>query len=344
MPVVIECNPDLVRPKRSLKESASKQAIEHLLRTPVEACSEYGLPVVRTDYHAFFSALHAAFVDHRPFMMSPDMVWLLIAQGFSDHVNEHAEEMRSHFVSHTGKKELVVSRDDFSKGSIKNPWGNVFHEFSMHIKSEIGEVNHELIVGRFSTTGSVERAANEVVLMESMKSYFEYVLKTLCGIPEIRLEGTPEDWSQLAKKTEKLGDVFELQWWTEQLLPILETITAHSKGQGDPAFWKNIYKWNDMSGGSHISGWITNFVPYIHTGNGCRKNSHITDKCRDERSGIKTTYLPSGLSKVPFIWKYLGATYKMDFIAGFTSFSQDRSSFTVRPKIGWAVRENSSSK
>jgi hypothetical protein len=338
MTTIIECNRDLVRPKRLLRESTPKSAIEHLINRPVEACSEYSGSVIRADYHAFFSALHAAFVDHRPIVLSPDMIWLLIAQGFANHVNEHAEEMRSHFVSHEGKKTLVVIRDDFNKGSLENPWENVFDEFSTHIRREIGDTNHELIVSQFSTTGVIEKAVNEVVLMDSMKAYFEYIVRTRCGIPEVRLEGTHEDWVQLAKKTEKLGNAFELQWWTERMLPILETIADHSKGQGDPAFWRNIYKWEDHSGGPHIHGWVITFIPYISTDQGMCKASLVFGLKEFPPPWITTQFLPSGLSKVPFIWDYLGNEYEMEFVAGFTSFTQDRDTFAVRPKIGWAVR------
>ena len=40
--------------------------------------------------------------------------------------------------------------------------------------------------------------------MDSMKAYFECHVVSFCGIPEVRLEGTHEDWVRLAKKTEKL--------------------------------------------------------------------------------------------------------------------------------------------
>ena len=100
--------------------------------------------------------------------------------------------MRNHFVSHEGKKKIVVRRDDFFKGSLENPWEIVFDEFSTHIRREIGKTNHELIVSQFSTTGVIEKAVNEVVLMDSMKAYFKYIVYTRCGIPEVRLEGTHE--------------------------------------------------------------------------------------------------------------------------------------------------------
>ena len=342
MVAIIECDLDLDKPTILLQESNPKLAIEHLLRSPVEACSEFAGSVVPCNYHAFMAALHAAFVDHRPFVLSPDMIWLLIAQGLANHVNQHAEEMRSHFVSHAGKKELRVRRDDFIKGTLENPWENVFDEFSMHIQEEIGQSNHQLIVAKFSTTGAIEKAANEIVLIDSMKAYFKYVVETRCGIPEVRLEGSHEDWKLLAKKAENLGTTYDLQWWTEKILPRLETMASHSNGQGDPAFWRNIYKWNQGSGGPYINGWILDFIPYLIINRILQKNKLFDRRNHFDHSGIKTNMLPSSLSKVPFIWEYYETLFEMEFIAGFTSFTQENDSFAVRPKIGWAVRDKSS--
>ena len=37
--------------------------------------------------HPFFYGMYEAYADHRPFVLSPDMVWMLISQGFSHHIN-----------------------------------------------------------------------------------------------------------------------------------------------------------------------------------------------------------------------------------------------------------------
>ena len=54
---------------------------------------------------------------------------------------------------------------------------------------------------------------------------------------------------------------------------------------------------------------------------------------------ITTESLPGSLSKVPFVWQLGDQKYRMEFLAGFTGFTQDPGSLQVRPKIGWAVRE-----
>jgi len=239
MTTKIICNHDLSLPVRILNESSQKTAIERLIDGKVEACSEMSENVISTEYHAFLSALHMAFADHRPFVISPDAIWLLISQGFAQHVNAHSEAMRHHFVQHESKEVITVRRDHFVKGSETNTWEDVFEEFSEQIKKKIGESNHDQIVVNFSTTGPIEKAANEIVLMDTMKSYYKYEVSTLCGIPEIWLEGDESDWARMIQKTAELGKIYDLEWWTERMLPILNEITLHSKGEGTVSFWKD---------------------------------------------------------------------------------------------------------
>ena len=74
-----------------------------------------------------------------------------------------------------------------------------------------------------------------------------------------------------------------------------------------------------------------------------RRNTNITGDGIYGHLFITTRDLPTGLSTVPFVWKYMGTNYNMDFVAGFTSFTQDQDTLAVRPKIGWAVRDKPTS-
>lgn len=59
----------------------------------------------------------------------------------------------------------------------------------------------QLLVNDFSTTDITSRAASQVVLMDTMKHYFSYGLELTCGIPEVALHGSLEDWHKLLEKT-----------------------------------------------------------------------------------------------------------------------------------------------
>ena len=55
--------------------------------------------------------------------------------------------------------------------------------------------------------------------------------------------------------------------------------------------------------------------------------------------GPRPAEIPSGMSKAPFRWDYLDRCFDMEFLGGFVGVAQDPESLTLRPEIGWAVRE-----
>lgn len=98
--------------------------------------------------HGFVNAVHHAYALDLPLTISPDDLWLVIAQGLSQHINVNAENLRSRFVSHDGKVEIRVRRDEFvrSKGQDRNDWPGVFHEFSDQIADYIGLIVSSIFV------------------------------------------------------------------------------------------------------------------------------------------------------------------------------------------------------
>jgi hypothetical protein len=323
---------------------------------PVEACSRYyGRLLGSVEYHPVVAAVHRAFMDHRPLCLSPDTIWLMIIQGVANHVNANAEELRPRIVSHQGKVTIEVRRDDFVKGSPENPWSEVFHEFSEQIGDHVGP-KLPLFVPNFSTTGPVERAAAEVVLLDAMRSYFEYEAYSGCGIPSITLEGTHDDWKALALRAQPFRD-FGLGLWLDVLAPILNQFAQAAQGDVDPAFWRSLYKLNSQSGGPVITGWITAFFPYLkdyRTRQATVRSQILSENQRDDleemlypagkpetgwATGPTTERLPSGLSKAPFRWLYHDRSIDMEFLGGFVGVAQDQETLTLRPEIGWVVRE-----
>jgi len=323
----------------------------------VESCSRYhGKLVAEVYFHPVLAAIHLAFMDHRPLVLSPDMIWLLVAQGFANHVNANSEDLRSQFVQHSGKVSLKVRRDDFIKGSPENPWPEVFAEFSSHIRNHLGASTHDLLMPCFSTTGVVERAAAEVVLLDAMQSFFSYDFCSACGIPQIILEGLTADWELLAERTRGIGE-FGLGWWTEVLEPILDQFTAASRGQVNVPFWESLYREGNESGGPYTNGWITAFFPYLkdfRTGCASRKNpwlakggTALQELLYSPENSFRVgsghaprlTDFPSGIARAPFSWQYHDRSFQMEFLGGFLGVQQDAETLRLRPEIGWAIQE-----
>src|SRR5262249_47912713 len=77
-----------------------------LVRSP--NASGVGMATDPRGIHPLLAAVHAAFSEHRPLVLSPDVIWITIAQGIAHHVRLHAEELRGRLVRHQGRKELCI--------------------------------------------------------------------------------------------------------------------------------------------------------------------------------------------------------------------------------------------
>jgi hypothetical protein len=327
-----------------LKKVNYEAALTNLLGgvKPESHYQSHGVPVSSGHMHAFVGAVHMAFANHYPLTISPDHIWMCVAQGLSSHVNANAEKLRKMFVKHEGKETLTVRKDDFIKGSPNNPWPDVFDEFSEQIRQHVGAETHDLLTPEFTTTGPNEKAAAQVVLMDTLKNYFEYEVHTMCGIPEITLEGTLDDWKKLRAKTLGLAK-YDLDWWLKPLKPILDQFVDAASGRIDVSFWRDMYKRNNSSGGPYITGWIITLFPYLSMGK--TRNPYLENWNKEMMfGGVTTTSFPRGVVYTPFKWLYLGNEFPMHFYAGFMSVTQDQHSLALRPQIGWAVANDQQEK
>jgi hypothetical protein len=340
-----------VKPGRKAAKGVSLPAsLEALIGDKVEACGSNLQGLVEVGAHPVVEAAFLAFAHHLPLTLSPDDVWLCLAQGFGLHVNRNAEALRARFVSHQGKQKLSVRRDTFIPGSPDNDWPGVFAEISNLMAEHLGK-KRDLVVADFSTTGPVERAASEVVLMSVMRSYFDLSVSSLSGIPSITLLGTPDDWRRVRDRARMLGE-FGLEWWVAALEPVLDQFVAAADGDADRGFWQSFVKKDNQSGGPFVTGWINVLFPFLerpHSWSGPTINASVEgwgaalrDGTRSRRSllrgGPALSDFMCGLSAAPFTWHCVNGHIRMEFLGGFVGLSQDPQTLALRPAIGWAVR------
>lgn len=332
---MVTFNVDQVRRARDLLKTANRETV--LSGKGIEAYGANSDNLIKLKMNPFVAACHYAYDKHYGLTLSPDDVWLAISQGFATHVNLHAEELRDRFVKHDGQKLLRVRRDEFVKGAASNDWQGCFAEFSDQIRDFIGK-QRDLLVSDFSTTGAVEQAASEVILMGAMKGYFKYEVYTRCGIPEINLLGSAADWANIRTRARALGE-YGLEQWMKTLNPLLDEFVSAAQGQPRTSFWQEFYKEHDGSGGTQITGHINALFPYLRIP--AYGNEPTKDKFNTYRmggwGGPTADLFPPGMTTVPFVWDYLGARFDMNFSAGFVAVSQDPESMFLRPAIGWTV-------
>lgn len=304
--------------------------------------------------HPFIDVVHIAFSQHRPLTLSPDAIWLLIAQGFSHHVAANAELLRPRLVRHEGELELKVLGLDLTLASFEE----AISGFSSLIRQQIDPVLHETLVCDFSTTSPAIRTASEVALMDSFSSYFSYVMMCICGIPKITIEGTPADWQRIRARVEVIA-TYGLEWWASRLRTILDEFVLAAEGHPTLSFWQAIYKLRDAYGASVVTGWVTDLFPYLGDAP-ARCRNHVFDHERHNwaltvdqgvetaqpfsdpliRKGVSLKSFPSGLSSARVKVSFNdGSSKNVDLVAGFLAVSQNPADLALSPLISWCVAE-----
>jgi len=291
---------------------------------------------------SLIAGLVLAYKNHYPITISPDMIWILILQGYSRFMEKYFELVREKYVHFEGKKKICINRlGIFPEEATKETWEGIINEIVEEIEKHIGKEISSNLQSDFSTTNPVTLATSQVSIMSAMKQYFVYkVIMGGCGISSITLEGSLDDWKKIKSKLEFLSSK-ALKWWTKHLIPIIDNIIKtkeyydKNKKINDELidFWKGMIKLKgkgDMYEPHIINGWIIKFIPDL---------SDQKPKLYEEISEVD---VPDQIISCPLelIVMNLNGTssiYNCDLASGFFGMIQDKDTFNVRPVIGYAV-------
>ena len=291
---------------------------------------------------SLIQGLILAYKNHYPITITPDMIWILILQGFSRFMEKYENLVRERFVNFTGKKDLKVERLQYSPYSAtKEVWDGIMKEFVEKIGKNVGQETIDNLECNFSTTSPVALVTSQVSIMSAMKQYFTYrVLMAGCGISSITLEGSIEDWEKIKSKLEFLSTK-ALKWWTKHLIPIIDNIIEtkkyyNSKGKLSKElieFWKGMIRLKgrgDMYDPHMVNGWIVKFIP------------NLSNEKPEVYEEIYETNVPDQIISCPMELTWLSLQgkkidYSCSLFSGFYGMVQDKETFNVRPVIGYAV-------
>ena len=190
----------------------------------------------------------------------------------------------------------------------------------------------------FTTATPESDAASMISFMDAASPFYDYRVMTMCGIPEIRMFGTPEDWTKLQNAVAALAEPFSkhLGAYFTNLLPVLATLAKQAAGAPqDDEFWSSIYKWHNESGGPTFNGWITTLLNYIQVEGELRQKDPRTFDWT--KGALSSGCAPSHVSTVPFVWNLLGTEINMSFAGGVLGLDVEDGYLT--PALSYAVLE-----
>lgn len=353
---------DVTIAELSLPVYSSKRVIESKLLKEISffPTEHQALELFYAENNAFIETLQQSYSQHRPLVLTPDAVWLLICQGTSMHINKHFKTLENVIFVKDKPKELVVRNDSLEYGG--KHWEDLVSSFSTETRKYTKGDFYSFFVADFSTTGKTEQTVYQITLLESYKKAFTYVGESGCGIPYITLKGTKQDWEKLYKKLDDL-DKLALGHWADELRPIIREFINVYDGKIDKSFWQSIYKDATEYNAFYISGWFIKFFPYVKFKSDIPENATYDEEMGGVKveelyesnpylkgdmylmSKLSTDNFPTGLSQIEIVWNnyFKQETRKMDVYAGFFAIKQygDKS---LEPFVSWVIANKSSKK
>ncbi|PWW74890.1 hypothetical protein C7212DRAFT_324972 [Tuber magnatum] len=338
------------------------QSSFHELDTQNSPIIPYGNGLVNGVIRAFQQDLHL--------VLRPDDIWLSILTQFSMFVNGNAEHLRTQFVSHRGKKELIVDARPYSLCDID--MGKFAQAMTVLIQENVVDPQlRELIMPSFSTTTDEDKSVAAVVMMGTLQRYFDYGIVCGCGFPSVTLQGEQSDWEEILHKVQRLPKYGpQTTEWVRLLTPIIEHMIASFVQPASPDiknFWLRACHSIGQGGSAGprtLSGWITAFC--FFQGNGQRTEEYSDEQLGRSWGGIsiaerkrlvlgdvvypiiEPSSIVKGVVTVPVKIKDHGAglEYETTMVAGSVGMTASaanggRHLNTVQPRSGWWMLQDS---
>lgn len=225
-------------------------------------------PKIGLPSEGLVNILTKAYSYHHKIILRPEDIWMAIQTQFCFYVNKYPEELRTKFVNHEGKEKLVVKEEDFGTKDIG--------KLSVHMTEKMQEFLKdpeliEWILPKFSTTTLQDTCTFAIISMGTLKNYFDYKFELCCGLPEVTLLGTVEDWQNIRDRCiillkYDLADGFMSKWYN-MLVPILDKFIETAKGFPDLEWWNKVcHKHSGGSGPSYLTGWVSVFTVFSNEG------------------------------------------------------------------------------
>ena len=217
--------------------------------------------------NGLIDTIFTGYDNHIPLKFRPDDIWLAILISFGKYVNSNSESFKSKLVNHNGTKNISVFFDQFNE---KNDWLDLTSKIMNEIKLNTKQDIIDWAIPTFTTTTDKDRLIANISLMSGLRKFFSSSGCQCCGLTEVTLEGTLNDWKELVIKAQKLCDFDDviLTEWAKLLVPILEEFCNAYEGIVREDFWQRICtnKSRGSGGEKKFRGWFMVFAPFSHEG------------------------------------------------------------------------------
>lgn len=250
-------------------------------------------------FGGMLSAVQIAYTFDMPLIFTPDDVWLAITQAFARHLRADPAQARrlpgsgisEPFTAHVPEgfplgRMMAAENDDalewiWEDESLSQAWEEaILQQLSAQVEERLGTKLAATLTAPFSTSTLRDIIAfNTPFASRKIYRFPDKGFTVIRGssgsgglpfppkrhhsapVTDITLAGTTADWMDVLMRTRALSR-YGLEWWTSQLIPVLEQFVKTSRGEFDRAFWDRMYIHRLEPDWLFCEGWILKFYPY----------------------------------------------------------------------------------
>jgi hypothetical protein len=203
----------------------------------------------------FVGVLSRAYSLHEKLEIAPHDIWYLILSEIALIIKGNEQVCRPLFTRDPENKiDISVPVDDVTQINLR--------AIIAHLRVLV-PVDIDIFIPKLSNITPEAQTSLYAALADGVSGYYSYST-FCCGLPEIRLTGTQEDWITLYNSARSINGLFtsvnfrEAAEYMDKVSQTLHSIVASFDKQ-DLDFWKNIFTQENIGSGGEleINGWIT---------------------------------------------------------------------------------------
>ena len=168
--------------KSQLRAALPDLRLEAAARSDLLNVNEYVKP-----HSLFFQALHRAYADHHAFGIRPEVLMFLVNATVAECVNQNPDAYRELFTTNAHGKEVIrVLHDGLRPGNPDSPWNEAIALFLPELQIRVPSGILKWMLPSLSTHTDETLVSSLVTFMDAARPFYDYRVRTLCGIPRIR--------------------------------------------------------------------------------------------------------------------------------------------------------------
>lgn len=207
-------------------------------------------------HQGLMQAVFIAWANECKFQLSPDMLFYTVISEIASQISKHAQEYKSIFTSNSsnGKTKIDISTGFTIEAVIERLESLIVNPDLLNVVTKTS----------FTTAPPHFNRVTGIALANMASPYYEYY-SIKCGIPQLRLAGTDDDWVKLQQSIDQLAEIFPmLQDYLKRVVDVVKSITTARQAH-DTAFFAGMFTYQknpkSMSGHEPVitDGWLKQF-------------------------------------------------------------------------------------